>query len=679
MKQLSRIFLTLALLVPAVAFADDCNNSCATSNTCNTSCNDSCNTNCATSCESSCYCPTVFIKRPTYDNTVIQYGLEYQHRYDMDQVYGGFQLAFEYQRSFNSANLARGMFGSNVLNFAGSQVASPAANSLLADNFGLSQTFQGSIALKPIIQDFNLFFDWFVGFDEWAPGLYMQLDMNFDYQKRQLQYDCACTSVTTTGAPFPAGYMNASTSSVTPITDIPTALGLQQTFGDKKTPGTFGRFDFCDRTESGLAGLSVNLGYDFLRCDDYFLGAFFRVVAPTGSSVKPCYVFDALVGNGKGWELGAGMSGRWELWNNNDCQKLTLMLDGYVTSVLKHHSLRTFDLASTNTALRVDYTCANSCNNSCNTACSVDSCNVNSCNTACSVSSCNTDCSVGCSTGCSTNNSCDNACNTCNAQNCLTRYNLLKQYNLNGDVYTYANNLITAADFTTRNVEVRTPAKGEATLRMVYTHGGFDLGFGYNVFGMVREKISSVGGYSSCLATTTATRFAVKGCQGVAYNQYVITSTVGVVSSGPISVPLINSANNSTAYVSGTCGNACGPVDNEVIVASAGTSLNVAYNSAPVTIGENLATVFGAGFVPPYTSGVAGSDLVVLDGSVNELDLCSGTAPRQFTNKGFISLDYTWVDNDWAPYLGFIAEVEGGSRNLDLAQWGLVIRGGVSY
>lgn len=721
MKQLSKIFFSLALLTPVVTFADNsCNtatttNNCSNNSGCNTNVNNTsnCNTSCCfnsattsvcnTSCDTKVYCPSVFIKRPTYDNTVIQYGLDYQHRYDMDQVYGGFQLAFEYQRSFESARLAQGMFGSNVLNFAGSQVANPAPNSLLADNFGLSQAFQGSIALRPIIQSVNLFFDWYVGFDEWAPGLFLQFDMNFEYQQRQLQYDCKSTSVTTTGAQFPAGYMNVSTSPVAPVTAasataiLPTALGLQQTFGDKKNPTSYGRWDFSERNESGLAGLSVNFGYDFVRCDDYFLGAFFRVVAPTGSSVQPCYVFDPIVGNGKGWELGAGISSRWEIWNNNDCQKLTAMLDGYCTSILKHHSVRTFDLASTNTALAVNYlNCPNSCNTSCNAnntcAISANSCNTpsttssNSCNVANATTSCNLN---SCSTGCGTN-SCNNTCNTCNALNCLTRYNLLKQYSVANGVYTYANNLITAADFTTRNVEVSTPAKGEATVRLVYTHGGFEFGFGYNVFGMQREKVASVGSQSIC-STNTGNVYAVKGCQGVAYNQYAINDFGFASSTITQQFPLINSSSQSTAYVSGNCGSACVTPDNAVIVQSNIADpgyLNVTYNSnnnnatipgAAITGSNTAPLVNGVAATVPQTSGANGSAPVVLVGSPNELDLCSGTAPRQFANRGFMSLDYTWVDNDWAPYLGFIAEVEGGSRNLDLAQWGVVIRGGVSY
>ncbi len=600
----------------------------------------------------------------------------------MDQVYGGFELLFQYQRSFDASNLARGLFGTNVLNFAGSAVVGAATNALLADNFGLSSNFVGSIALKPVIQSFNLGFDWFIGLDEWARGLYLQIDGNFEAQKRELQSNCSYITSTTYGnIPFPAGYMSStSTAPISPITDIPTALGLQGTFGDKKTAGTFGRFDFCDRTESGFAGLSVNLGYDFVRCDNYFLGAFFRVVAPTGSKVHPEYVFNPIVGNGQGWEVGAGISSRWEMWNNNDCQKLTAMLDGYVVSILKHRSLRTFDLASTNTAFQVNYLCNNSENNNCNAGCSVASCNtgcsVASCNTGCSVASCNAGSSVDscnatngcnispCSTGCNT------GCNSCAAANSLSRYSLLKQFNLVGGVYTYASNLITAADYTTRSVDVRTPVKGDATVRIVYTHGGFDFGFGYNVFGMSREKISAVGAASSCLFTSTTTAYGLKGCQCAGYDVYS-TSFIGtttVINALTSVSPLNSTASNATAYQNG-CGT-CGTMDNPAVITS--VPANTFYTSCTTTATAGT-------LVSSLTPASASDPVVLLSGTVNDLDLCSGTAPRQYSSKGFISLDYTWEDNDWAPFLGFIAEVEGGSRNLDLAQWGVVIRGGVSY
>lgn len=628
---------------------------------------------------------------------MLYYGLDYQHKFDMECFYGGFQIALEYQRSFNSDNLARGMFGGTVLNFAGSQVATATTNALLADNFGLPSNFVGSLFLKPVISDFNMHLDWYFGFDRLAPGLYLQLDMNYDYQTRQLQADCGCQlNYTTSTVLFPAGYMSATTAPVYPILDLQTALGLQQPFGDKNNPTTYGRWDFCARTKNGLAGLSVNLGYDFVRCDDYFLGAFFRVVAPTGSRVNPCYVFDPIVGNGKGWELGGGISSRWELWNDNDCRSLTAMLDGYCTSVLKHSSLRTFDLASTNTALARNYLCANGNNNSCNNnSCGLNSCTSNcnttastSCNASvASVASCNlTNCATSntsCNTGC--NNSCT-GCSGCNAQNCLTRYSLLKEFTVNNGVYTYANNLITAADFTTRNVDVTIPVTGDATVRLVYTQGGFSFGFGYNVFGMTSEKIAAVSSQSLC-STNTSSVYGVKGCQCVAYNSYVALDTGDslLTVSAATSIPLQSTVSNATAYVSGACATACAAPDNAQLVPTLSqsvptsqtlpyTNFNAACSSPIYQEGTALSPLPG-GYAQPVNS----EPPVVLTGSVNELDLCSGTAPRQFSNKGFVSFDYAWIDNAWEPYVGFFGEVEGGQHILDVAQWGVVIRGGFTY
>lgn len=679
MDMLKKMLLGI-FLAPVLMYADTGTTSCSLSN-----CFNSCTTSlCNTSCENSCYCPTVLIKRPTNDNTVIYYGLRYQHNYAIDRTNGGFMFAFEYQNSFDSIKLARGLFGSNVLRFAGSQVVDPAPISLLADNFGLSPFFQGYMVLKPIIRDYNIHFDGYLSFDHCVQGLNIQLDANFEYQTRQLQTDCSCTINNTSTVLFPAGYMSVSTAPVTPVENIKTALALQTTFGDKRAPTTFGRFDFCDRAQAGIAAISLNLGYDFIRCDHYFLGAFFRVVAPTGTPVKPCFVFDPIVGNGKGWELGAGISSRWEMWNGSDCQKLTAMLDGYVVSILNHRSLRTFDFASTNTALRVNYNC-NTCSNSCNPVSSTQVCS-----TGCSANTCSnngdTSSRLG---GYASSTSCDGCCTNCNAANCLTRYELLKQFNVIDGVYTYAGNLITASDFTTRSVEVHTPVKGDATLRVVYTNGGLDFGFGYNIFGMSREKITSVGAPSLC--TTSGGVYAVKGCQCVAYDQYPVTvSSDSITISGePTPIALLNSASNASAYYNG-CGNGCGSVDNPVALPTfqiiSGTEyFNAACTSNGGVLYPDETDVTSIESSPTYRSATAsgdaatGSGIVALVGDPNELDICSGTAPRQFSNKAFISLDYTWEDHRWSPFVGFIAEVEGGTRNTDVAQWAVLIRGGAIF
>lgn len=639
-------------------------NSCSTSTSNLSPCFNLCMPKVCTQNCNPCFGSTVLIKRPTYDNTMIYYGQKYAHHYDADHAYGGIMFALEYQRSFNSGKLARGMFGTETLFFAGSQAPNPLPNSLLADNFGLSQDFQGALELNPVIQDVNLHFDWFV---QTKRGFYLQLDMNFTSESRNLHAQYLCNSILSTTALFPAGYMAASATA--PITDLKTALMLQEPFGDKKSGTTYGRFDFCNRTKNGIAGLSLNIGYDALRCTNYIFGGFLRVVAPTGTAVNPRYVFDPIIGNGKGWELGIGIDGRWHLWDKGDDQQLTLMLDGYVTTVLPHHSLRTFDLRSTNSLL--NFNCSQSCSSVAPCPVNVNFEYLNSC------PSMNDSGIQGpyVSSGMS--------CDIDSARNFFTRYLLLKEFTLSNGIYSYANNLITASDFTTRNVRVSVPAKGDATLRVVYTHKGFDAALGYNIFGMMRERISRVSAPNDCLFMDPSNVYAVKGCQGVAYNSYTYgTITAGAIdplsTTNPTSVPLVNSANFSTAYTIG----GCGPVDNAFDVGNTPMLYNATWDSNDnnsYIVDGALVTTLEQFQILPQTSGANGNQLMILPNDAGALDLCSGTAPQQIVQKGFFSLDYTWLEHRWAPYVGFMVEVEGSNSAVAVNQWGLVFRGGFSY
>ena len=535
------------------------------------------------------------------------------HRPDMDQIYGGGMLAFEYARSFDSSKLANCMFGGSNLLFQGSQVVDRSSRALIADYFGLSQQFNGSICLNPVIQNFNLHFIGFVGFDEWVRGLWFKFDMTFSHQKRSLTSDCnsCCNTIVTTSNPnFPAGYMGAGPGAVTPIQSITDALTGTNTFGDMNTPWNAGRWVFCGQTESGIAGLSLNLGYDFYNCDNNYFGVFFRTTAPTGSKSSADYVFNAVVGNGKFWEVGAGVCGRWECWTNSDYQKLAFLLDGYVTSLINAHHTRTFDFNYSSTTVP-------------------------------------------------------------SANNCLSRYVLLKQLSFDPTTgYSYAGNLINAVNFTTRRVASHISVKGDATLRMIYTHGGVDLGFGYNIYGQSREKITSIGAPCGLAGTL----YGIKGCQGMALNEYA--ESTGTIDSTPptgfTSLPLNATASAATAY---NCG---GNVpDNPALVAVAGQFVipwNSNSNNSTIVAGASVGTLsLASDYLVSYSS----NPPIILGDS--DLNLCSGAAPSQLTNKGFMSLDYTWLDNDWSPFIGTGVEVEGGTGDCSVSQWGIWLRGGISY
>ena len=591
----------------------NCTNSCA--NTCNTSCGDccddsnvalcphSCSTNCpsCTGCQS---CSSELISRSADSNTVLLFGAPWMHQPNLGCCYGGLQGALEYQQTFNSCALAQCLLGKSTLTFKGSQVADRTSQDIVADYFGLPTTFDGSLTLAPYIWQINLHGVAYCGFDRWAPGLYAKLDVTFSHQWRTLGAQ-QCMISTQTGI-FPAGYMGAQEALAAP--DLCTALDGNFLFGDMQTPWEFGKFCFGNRSRTGVAGVSLNIGYDFLLHPSYYFGGFFRVTAPTGTRVHQQYFFDALVGNGHHWEVGAGMSGGWELLNYNKCHELRMLLDGYVTTLLSNHQLRSFDLISNGTG----------------------------------------------------------------SSSCLSRYTLLKQLTGSTGAYEYEGSLIPAINFTTRKVTSEVAIKGDATLRLIYTHNDrFAFTCGYNIYGNTQEKISCVQD-----ACNLSGIFARKGCQGTDYLSYTLSNTtVGpiTITSGPVTIGLNSSVSGATAYNCNT------GIDNPVAVpggpaqtAHLLVTWNSNNNNESLVVGQNIATAAGT-LVTPFTSQ---DPVIVTD---RDLNLCSARAPRQLTHKGFVMFDCLWDRNWLHPYLGVGAEVEGNSGSCEVNQWGIFIKGGLSY
>ena len=77
-----------------------------------------------------------------------------------------------------------------------------------------------------------------------------------------------------------------------------------------------------------------------------------------------------------------------------------------------------------------------------------------------------------------------------------------------------------------------------------------------------------------------------------------------------------------------------------------------------------------------YKQGV--TSMPALEVTVNDLNLTSGKAPSQVSNKGFVTLSYT-LENCYQPYVQAIVEVEGNGRCCDLKQFGVGLMIGMSF
>lgn len=654
MKQFMKSFLSLSLLV-AVAMGvmgdlqangsgccgnnntnNCCNNSCNNNSNCG-SCSDSCSTSCSNNSNSNCgsckNCHSVFIPRSQHSNTAYFFWPENPLIVcpeDEEDWSGGLALGFEYTRSFKGSDIAKCLFGAKTLTFQGSRVTNRSATALIADNFGLSQEFNGTLTFCPRIQNFNLHFQSQLGFGCWCDGLYGQLNFTFTHQKRNL-FDgnsnscCSCDPTvtgTTAAIPFPVGYMADGTTTVPAIATLKEALNGQTLFGDMQDPWKFGRFSFCDRSINKVSGVTLILGYNFWKGECGHFGAFFQYVAPTGNRPHADFVFSPVAGNGHHHELGGGISAHWEMWKADDCDRnITAYLDGFVVTLLKDCQARSFDFKD---------------------------------------------------------------------KGCLSRYMLLKELTsstatvnsaltpansfpaLTGLIgFNYAGHLINGINFATRNASVRIPVKGDASIRFVYHDCGFDFALGYNIYGQSSERICNVQTGSPCNAVDTTKHYGFKGCTGVA--TYVYATAAGVTTGTATANPLNATSSASTITT-------CGAVDNPVALLNTASpgAVGVDWTNAYRTPGVQ-ANAVAAG--TNATNGVnqSSESVPALEVTTANLDLNSGKAPRQLTNKGFATLDYTWTDCDWKPYLGVGAEAEGGSRCCDLKQWGVWIRGGVTF
>lgn len=293
-------------------------------------------------CRSGCLPPyTAFIPRSQGTNTARELvgWEEFIHQFDVGGYYLTTGHILGYYRSFRPERLAQELFGDTVLRFAGSQIAQRGSCELLADNFGLSADFRGTVEFSPLIE--NIVFDnqFFIGLDPIACGLYARFHMPLVHTRWDLR---ACQTRTSKHySPFPDCYMAEDETSVTG--DILMALSGYYTFGDMQTPWEYGRICSGVQTKTGLADIDVIVGYDIRQSDTHHLGFYGQLVLPTGNKFTARYLFEPLVGNARHVEVGAGFSGHVILYEHTAESSLALWAEGNLVHMVKNKQMRSFD------------------------------------------------------------------------------------------------------------------------------------------------------------------------------------------------------------------------------------------------------------------------------------------------------------------------------------------------
>ena len=262
------------------------------------------------------------------------------YKYDQDSNYGTIAAAAKYTRSIRSDQIADFLFGAEKLRFSGSR-AERQKGDILADYFGLPADFSSTVNFSPNITSTIIDFDWFQAFDAYLPGLFIIVHMPVVHTKWDLNM---CEVGINPGTAFyPAGYMsNANIPAASLPQSVTQAMKGNTVFGDMQEPLRYGKI-FGRQQRSRIAELQTTLGWNYNQ-PWYHAGISFRVGAPTGNPTNAQFIFEEIVGNRHHWDVGMGLSGHVNMWEDKEKGRCVAMyLDAHVSHLCTSQQKRSFD------------------------------------------------------------------------------------------------------------------------------------------------------------------------------------------------------------------------------------------------------------------------------------------------------------------------------------------------
>jgi len=531
---------------------------------------------------------------------------EFMHLYDIDSMNGVLSLAVEYSETFWPEKISRFYFGKDLIDCCalyvqGSQVEERKSRAWLADYFGLPTDYDSKITFCPKIKNVVVDLDFYLGLDEWSKGVYFRMNLPVVWTKWEL---CMSEKRTSTGGyEFPTGYMaQDSVARDTLPKSFTQAMSGEKTFGDMKTAIKYGLIKNSSCTKAGIAEIDFTLGWNFVQEEDSHFGFFVYVAAPTGN--KPCatHLFEPIIGNGKHWELGGGLSGSWIFYRNEKEEEhyLGMYMEAIVAHLFRACQCRSFDFC----------------------------CKPNSRYMLLAQMGSNDQAvKVG--------------ANTETVKSEAT--------------YQYKRNLIPAINWSTFRVDVKIDIQADIALKLGYTRGNFSLDLGYNLYARTGERFccnccnDDCCGYcntrfdnpchSSCCGCGCDTSYEKYAIKGDSY-MYGIEDT-----NNPETYPIPFSQTSANIYK----GKNVQALLSETARANAQND-NILLSWSPYNV-----ALINTNTTPK--TGINASELPVL---VTRNMLNIGKSPSMITHKIFAHLGYAWkeTEGDWAPFIGIGGEIE---------------------
>ena len=295
---------------------------------------------------------------------------ENRHQFDREEFYGDFAITLGWQQNFSRSRLSSYFLNKCGSVNVGANAASGAAavSDIRASDLGLSTTFTGCAWLCPKYQDFIADFDLYLAWDEFVQGLWTELRIPFVHTRWNAGLGSSASDL---GGTYYALDDNQTDFVVTSANDAPvevvytgscalsSALLGNCGFGDAPRLSA-GKMVNCVRTQNGLGGIRLEIGYDFLRRERGSMGLALDVQFPAAN--KPCkcnncdlFIFDPKVGSQHAWKIGGVLRAQYMLWDRDEKERIDFYFDGRAAGLFSGTTTRLVGLQANNCTLFNQY------------------------------------------------------------------------------------------------------------------------------------------------------------------------------------------------------------------------------------------------------------------------------------------------------------------------------------
>lgn len=299
--------------------------------------------------------------------------------FDAQCLNGSFSITPEYTRTWDGFKIAEFLFCDALaldhdytlgyshcpqvlptIRIQGTKVPGRYARAFMAENFYLPTDYSSKITFDPIIENYLIDFNFFLGLDNLLEGLYFRIHTPLCHTRWNLNF---CENIINPGTQnYDPGYFN---DTIIGAPSDPNAYGInRKTLLSSFTEYISGmtitgvpniRFNALSSaviprtavTKTRLAEITAALGINFWNDCDYHFGFNLRAAAPTGNKPQGDILFEPMIGNGHHWELGIGLTSHFCLWRADDDEQICqIYADAYGTHLCSTTQWRTFDLVS---------------------------------------------------------------------------------------------------------------------------------------------------------------------------------------------------------------------------------------------------------------------------------------------------------------------------------------------